>query len=67
MNRDILIDARKIGRPRKADHLNNKSSLCELLSPDEIDYEQLKRKEGSKGSVCVENEADASKSQRNCH
>ena len=24
------------------------------LSPDELDYEQLKRKEGSKGSVCVD-------------
>ena len=34
------------------------------LSPDEIDYEQLKR-EGSKGSVCVENEADAWEENRN--
>ena len=28
------------------------------LSPDEIDYEQLKRKAGSKGSVCVDIEDD---------
>ena len=46
---------------------DSKSSLRELmkLSPDEIDYEQLKRKEVSKGSVCVENEADVWEENRN--
>ena len=46
---------------------DSKSSLGELmkLSPDEIDYEQLKRKEVSKGSVCVENEADVWEENRN--
>ena len=46
---------------------DSKSSLCELmkLCPDETDDEQLKRKEGSKGSVCVENEADVWEENRN--
>ena len=34
-------------------------------SPDVIDYEQLKRKEVFKSSVCVENEVDAWEEDRN--
>ena len=34
-------------------------------TPNLRDYEQLKRKEGSKGSVCVENEADVWEENRN--
>ena len=39
---------------------DSKSSLQELmkLSPDEIGYEQLKRIERSKGSICVDIEDD---------
>ena len=45
----------------------SKSSLRELmkLSPDEIDYEELKKKEGLTDSVSVENEADIFEENRN--
>ena len=35
------------------------------LSPDEIDYEELKKKEGLTDSVSVENEADIFEENRN--
>jgi len=35
------------------------------LSPDEIDYEHLKRKEGSKGSVCIDTEDGVLEENRN--
>ena len=46
---------------------DSKLSLCELmkLSPDQIDYEQLQRKDVSKSSICIENEADALEENQN--
>jgi len=46
---------------------DSKSTLQELmkLSPDEIGYEQLKRIERSKGSVCVDIEDDLWEKNRN--
>ena len=64
--KDVDIDETTCLKQGSSLH-DSKSSLPELmkLSPDETDYEQLKRKEGSKGSVCIENEADVWEENRN--
>ena len=64
--KDVDIDEISCLKEGTALHYS-KSSLRELmkLSPDEIDYEQLKRKEGLTDSVFVENEADILEEKRN--
>ena len=46
---------------------DSKSSLRKLmkLGPDEIDYKQLKRKEGLKGSICIDIADDVWEENRN--
>ena len=54
VSRILSIKLSNMGFPKPNKIPGSSRRPLSELSPDEIDYEQLKRKEGPKGSVCVD-------------